>query len=133
VTVQPWQANLQVTVSGPTSVIRGGSPTYQVTVTNLGPSTATNVRTVLAVAGLSVTATNPSTGSGSVKIQGVTYTGALWATSTIPAGGSVTFTLTGTVTAKKGDTVIAQGVATSDAPDPALANNAARVTSTVPR
>jgi hypothetical protein len=133
VTVEPWQANLKVTVIGPASVIRGGTPTYHVTVTNIGPSAATNVRTVLTASGLSVIATSPSTGSGSVKVQGVTYTGALWTTATIPVNGSVSFTLTGTVTAKKGDTVIAQGATGSDVPDPATADNVARVTSIVPR
>ena len=53
--------------------------------------------------------------------------------ASIPVNGSVTFTLTGTVTAKKGDTVIAQGATSSDVPDPATADNVARVTSTVPR
>jgi hypothetical protein len=133
VTVEPWQANLKVTVTGPASVIRGSTPTYHVTVTNIGPSAATDVRTVLTASGFSVIATSPSTGSGSVKVQGVTYTGALWTTATIPVNGSVSFTLTGTVTAKKGDTVIAQGATGSDVPDPATADNVARVTSTVPR
>jgi len=133
VTVQPWRADLKVTVAGPATVTRGGTATYMVTVTNLGTSTATNVRTVLAASGLSVTATSPVTTSGSVKVQGVTYTGALWTAASLPAGGSVTYTLTGTVTAKRGETVVAQGATTSDVPDAVTTNNAARVTSTVPR
>ncbi|HEU4999424.1 MAG TPA: HYR domain-containing protein [Lapillicoccus sp.] len=133
VTVEAYQANLEISVTGDSSVVRGVSATYTVTVTNKGPSTATNVRTVLAVSGLSITSTNPSTTSGSVKIQGVTYTGALWTTTSIPVNGSVTFTLTGTVTAKKGDTVVAQGATTSDVPDPVTTNNVATVRSTVPR
>ena len=68
-----------------------------------------------------------------MKIQGVTYTGALWTTVSIPVNGSVTVTLKGTVTAKKGDTVVAQGAATSDVPDPVTTNNVATVRSTVPR
>jgi hypothetical protein len=133
VTVEPYQANLEIAVTGGFSVVRGASATYTVTVTNKGPSTATNVRTVLAVSGLSITSTNPITTSGSVKVQGVTYTGALWTTASIPVNGSVTFTLTGTVTAKKGDTVVAQGATTSDVPDPVTTNNVATVRSTVPR
>jgi hypothetical protein len=133
VTVQPYRADLKVAVSGPASVVRGGAATYTVTVTNLGTSTATNVRAVLTVAGLSVTGTTPSTSSGSVKVQGVTYTGALWTVASIPAGGSVTFTVTGTVTVKKGDAVTAVGATTSDVPDAVLSNNVATVKSTVTR
>ena len=133
VTVQPWRADLKVAVAGPGTVTRGGTATYSVTVKNLGTSTATNVRTVLAASGLSVTATSPVTTSGSVKVQGVTYTGALWTAASIPAGGSVTYTLTGTVTAKKGETVVAQGATTSDVPDAVTTNNVATVTSTVRR
>ena len=39
--------------------------------------------------------------------------------------------LTGTVTAKKGDTVVAQGATTSDVPDPTTSNNVATARSTV--
>ncbi|HEU4329773.1 MAG TPA: hypothetical protein VFR40_01565 [Lapillicoccus sp.] len=41
--------------------------------------------------------------------------------------------LTGTVTAKKGDAVVAQGATTSDVPDPTTSNNVATARSTVPR
>jgi hypothetical protein len=133
VIVQPWQSNLKVTVTGPATVTRGASATYQVTVTNAGPSVATNVRTVLGLSGLSLTGTAPASLTGSVKVQGVTYTGALWATSTLAAGQSVSFTLTGTVTARKGDVVVVQGAATNDVPDSAWADNTARATSGVSR
>jgi hypothetical protein len=82
---------------------------------------------------LSVTRTDPLTTSGSVKIQGTTYTGALWTTSSLAAGGSATFTVTGTVTAKKGEEVVALGATTSDVPDPVFVNNIGRTSSTVPR
>jgi hypothetical protein len=134
VKVEPYQADLDVTVTADrTSVIRGESVQYTVTVKNNGTSTATNVRTVLAVAGLSITGTTPITSSGSVKIQGVTYTGALWTTASIPSGGSVTFKVTGTVTAKKGDSVVAQGATASDVPDSVTTNNVATVRTPVTR
>jgi uncharacterized repeat protein (TIGR01451 family) len=133
VTVEPYRADLDITVVGPTSVVRGGTAEYKVTVTNKGTSTAINVHTVLAVSGLSITSTSPSTTAGSVKIQGVTYTGALWTTASIPASGSVTLILKGTVTAKKGDTVVAQAATTSDVPDAVLSNNVVTVRNTVPR
>ena len=133
VTVQGWQADLQVTVTGPSTVTRGVTASYVVTVTNLGPVAATNLRTVLALSGLTVTTTAPASVSGSVKVQGQTYTGALWTTPSLASGASVTYTLTGTVTARKGDAVLAQTAATNDVPDPATANNTAKATSTVTR
>lgn len=133
VTVQGWQADLQVTVTGPSTVTRGVTASYVVTVTNLGPVAATNLRTVLALSGLTVTTTAPASVSGSVKVQGQTYTGALWTTPSLASGASVTYTLTGTVTARKGDAVLAQTATTNDVPDPATANNTAKATSTVTR
>jgi hypothetical protein len=132
-TVEGWQADLEVTVSGPGTVTRGAGASYVVTVTNLGPAAVTNLRTVLALSGLTVTTTVPASVSGSVKVQGVTYTGALWTTPSLASGVSVTYTLTGTVTAKKGGTVTAQAATTGAVPDPAIANNAARTTSSITR
>ena len=127
------RADHSVTVSAPSTVTRGAAATYVVTVTNLGPAAATNLRTVLALSGLTVTTTVPPSVTGSVKVRGVTYTGALWTTPSLASGTSVTYTLTGTVTAKKSDAVLAQTATTNDVPDPAIANNTAKVTSTVTR
>jgi hypothetical protein len=132
-TVTVQRADLSVTVSAPSTVTRGAAATYVVTVTNLGPAAATNLRTVLALSGLTVTTTVPASVTGSVKVRGVTYTGALWTTPSLASGTSVTYTLTGTVTAKKGDAVLAQTATTNDVPDTAIANNTAKVTSTVTR
>lgn len=131
VTVTPYAAELTVRVTGPTTAPSRSTVTYVVTVTNLGPSAANDVRTVLATSGVGTTTTDPATSTGSLRIRGTTLAGALWSERTIASGGTITYTVTGTVVAKRGQ-VVAIGAGTLSAtPDPRLATNLAGVTTRV--
>lgn len=118
-------ADLTVRVTGPGSVRTNTQVTYTVTVTNTGPAAAAATKTVLGAAGVATTSTTPVTGTGTLKIRATTLTGALWTGATIAAGQSVTYTLTGKVTAKPGNLVGVAAGALSSTPDPALAGNIA--------
>lgn len=124
-TPPPNKADLSVSISGsPSSPATGATITYTVTVTNKGPATATGVVTGVAVsAGVgSVTAT------GTVRhgtIAGVT--GLLFVDNSLASGASVTYTITGTVTAHRGAIIGAVTAVRSTVPDPNLLNNAALV------
>lgn len=117
------EANLAVRVSGPASAQSGKSVTYQIVVTNNGPATATNVKTVLGASSFSVKSTKPSTGSGSIKIRNTPVSGSLLTTPTLAPGASVTFEITGQFTAKKGQIAAVAGGSLSSVADPALTNN----------
>ena len=119
----PDKADLKITLTGPATAARGATVTYTVTVTNTGPAAATNPTTVLGGAGLTTTATSPTTGTGTLKIGSTTLTGARWTTATLPTGGTLTYTLTGKVTAKAGQTIALAAGTLATTPDPQLVTN----------
>ncbi len=86
-TVAP-QADVAATCTGPASVASGATFNYSVTVTNLGPSTASNVVVTDALPG---TATFISSTGGGVNNGGVMTWPAIAA---LPAGGTTNFTVT---------------------------------------
>lgn len=132
--------DLQVTTSGPASVLQGSAVTYRVTLTNNGnySLTAGNAPTLVDNLPASVTgATWTCVGAGGATC-GASGAGNINTTNvTLPANGSVTYTITGTLdpTAICGSTVANTASAdfgtTTNFLDPDETNNAATVNSTV--
>ncbi len=129
-------ADLSVTkTNNVTSVTSGSTTTYTVVVANAGPDAAPAATvTDSAAAGLAKTAVTCSAAGGAACPGSVTVPlleGGL-SIPTLPAGGSVTLTVTATVTAGSGSVTNAVSVAPpSGVLDPALANNTATDTDTV--
>lgn len=132
--------DLQVTMTGPSSVLQGASVTYNVTITNNGNNTlgGTDSPTILdsvpaLVTGVSWTCTATTgascdaSGSGNINTSNVT----------LPANGSISYVITGTLdgAATCGTTVAnsanADFSSTSQFLDPDESNNSATVNSTV--
>jgi uncharacterized repeat protein (TIGR01451 family)/LPXTG-motif cell wall-anchored protein len=91
--------DLSVTkTASPSRYVTGGSLTYTITVSNAGPNTATNATVTdnlpVALAGHGFLWTCVATSGGTCTASG---SGDISDTVTIPAGGKVTYTLTGTV------------------------------------
>ena len=128
------QADLQITkTDNKTSVVAGAQDTYTIVVTNAGPSDVTGASIVdyfpSTFTNVSYTASGTGgaagyfNGSGSAIIQ----------TVNLPAGATITFLVTGTVSSSASGTLT--NTATVNAPlgvtDPTLANNVATDTDTV--
>ncbi len=124
------RADLTVTkTDGITSITAGASTTYTIVATNHGPDAAASATiTDAAAAGLLKTAVQCVAAAGAV-CPAVVTTSQLESGLTIPAwpnGGSLTFTVTATVTTASGSVTNAVGVAVpSGVVDPNLANNSA--------
>ena len=119
----PNKADLKITLTAPATTVPNATISVTATVLNQGPATAVNLNTVIAATGLTTTATNPATGSGSITINGTTITGARWTRPTLATGATVTYTLTGKVTAQRGKTIAVVAGTLSGTPDPQLATN----------
>jgi uncharacterized repeat protein (TIGR01451 family) len=122
VLVSPQSADLALTktVDNPTPTV-GDTVTFTVTLTNIGPDTATAVSVQdLLPAGFSLVSATPSRG---------TYTGStgVWALSSLGTGAKATLTLRATVTGQAAATNTAT-VAGADQFDPVTGNNAASST-----
>jgi hypothetical protein len=132
--------DLQVTMTGPSSVLQGASVTYNVTVTNNGnntlsgsdsPTVVDNVPASIAGAAWTCTgsggATCDASGTGNINTADVT----------LPANTSVTYTITGTLDpaaicgSSVGNTANADFSGTTRFLDPDETNNTATVNSTV--
>jgi large repetitive protein len=116
-------ADVRVQKTGPLNVLQGDPISYTVVVTNDGPSDANNtVVTDPAVAGLNITGVTCGTPTGgAVCPAGVTVTalqGAGITIATLPSTGSLTFTVTGTVTGSGSITNTAKAIVPSDVTDP---------------
>jgi hypothetical protein len=132
--------DLQVTMTGPASVLQGSAVTYLVTVTNDGnySLSAGNAPTIADVLPASVTAgawTCAGTGGATCAASG---TGSLDTTNvTLPPNGAVTYTITGTLDpaatcgATIANTANADFGSTTNFLDPDETNNSATVDSTV--
>jgi uncharacterized repeat protein (TIGR01451 family) len=129
-------ADLSVTKSGPAAVTAGNNITYTVTVTNNGPSDATNVQlsdtlppgttfvSEMQTAGPSFTCTNPSPGA----------TGTVSCTlATLTNGTSASFTIVYKAGASVANGTVFTNIASvsSSTPDPNSANNSASSSATV--
>ena len=122
------QADVAVWVTGPASALPGANLTYTITVTNLGPTGATNIVVSDNLPGAS---TFVSASGGGVASGGVVT----WPTiGFMDSGGSLVFTVN--VTAPSGGSLTNIATSTSTTPDPQPANNngsaiASRVVTTV--
>jgi uncharacterized repeat protein (TIGR01451 family) len=132
-TVGP-SANLAITKDdGVTTIGSGATTTYNIVVTNLGPSPANNsVFKDAALTGLSVTGVtcNSPTGSAACPTAVNTTVALMQGTGivipTLPSGGSVTFSVTATVTATSGSIAnVATITPPSGVTDPVAGNNSA--------
>ena len=132
--------DLQVTMTGPSSVLQGSSVTYNVTVTNNGnntlsgsdsPSVVDLLPSSITAAAWTCTASAgascDASGSGNINTSNVT----------LPANGSITYSITGTLDPNAGcgttvgNTATADFTTTTNFLDPDETNNSATVNSTV--
>ncbi|MBK8323042.1 MAG: DUF11 domain-containing protein [Betaproteobacteria bacterium] len=133
-------ADVRVTKSGPATVLSGGAITYTVVVSNFGPDPANGATLAdnvpVAVTGVAASCGSPTGGAacGAVTVAGNAVTSTI---TTLPSGGSVTFTITGNAppTGTFTNSVVAlPPLGTSDPDDPGRigANtNGASATTTV--
>jgi hypothetical protein len=132
--------DLQVTMTGPSSVLQGASVTYNVTVTNNGNSTLIGSDSPTVVDNVPASITGAAwtcTGSGGATCD-ASGTGNINTTDvTLPANTSVTYTITGTLDpaaicgSSVGNTANADFSSTARFLDPDETNNTATVNSTV--
>jgi uncharacterized repeat protein (TIGR01451 family) len=134
------EADLSITKSAPATVVNGGTITYTIVVSNAGPQAANGAQlsdTVpAAVTGVAGSCGSPTGGAacGSVNVAGNAVTSTI---TTLPAGGSVTFTITGTAPASGTVTNAASVVSPAGVSDPTdpgrtgAGNNTASVNTTV--
>jgi hypothetical protein len=132
--------DLQVTMTGPSSVLQGASVTYNVTVTNNGNSTLSGIDSPIVVDSVPASVTGvawtcaastgascDASGSGNINTSNVT----------LPANGSISYTITGTLDpgatcgTTVGNTANADFSSTTRFLDPDETNNTATVNSTV--
>ena len=122
-------ADLAVTKMGPANVTAGGTVTYTVAASNLGPSSAANVSLVDTLpAGVTFVSVTPSNGGWTCNNAGnvsVTCTRGTWNT-----GASTTFTIVVTAPAQGGSLTNSASIASTTA-DPNSGNNSASVGTTV--
>ncbi|MEK7952936.1 choice-of-anchor Q domain-containing protein [Luteolibacter soli] len=120
------QANLSITkTDGVTTAIPGGSVTYTITASNAGPSNVTGATVADTLpASLTATWTAVGAGGGTATASG---SGNINDTVNLPAGASVTYTVSATISASATGTL--SNTATVSAPegvtDPSPANNSA--------
>jgi conserved repeat domain len=136
-TISP-QANLGITKTGPATVNAGGTVSYTIVVSNAGPSPADGaIFTDPAVANLTVATVSCDGASGgaacpapaSVTVTNMQGSGIV--IPTLPNGGSVTFTVTGTAGASGTITNVANIATPSGVTDPVSGNDSATATTTI--
>jgi hypothetical protein len=116
----PSAADLAVKISGPgSSVTTGANVAYAVTVTNNGPGTATGVTTAVGLSGLGSVSENVAAKSGSI----LGITGVFFTQGTLAPHGTLTYVLSGTVSAKAPGSVDVVAATGSSVHDPNVLNN----------
>jgi hypothetical protein len=132
--------DLQVTMTGPSSVLQGASVSYTVTVTNNGNYTLSGADSpaITDSVATSITGVAWTCSAGGGAICDASGTGNINTTNvTLPANGSVSYTITGTLDPAAicgttvGNSASADFSSTSQFLDPDETNNAATVNSTV--
>ncbi|WP_374008342.1 Ig-like domain-containing protein [Leifsonia sp. LS-T14] len=109
-------ADLQISKTGPATVLAGGSVTYAIQAANLGPGTADAV-TVVDTLPAGFTPTSVSAGG----VIGATTVS--WDLGSLGPGALVPLSITGTVNAATGATLLNVVAGTSRTPDPDPGNN----------
>ena len=135
----PPAANLSITKSDGVSIVNAGSVvSYSIVVSNTGPSAANNaVFTDPAVSNLTVTGVTCGSAAGGASCPAVASTtvalmqGSGIVIPTLPSGGSVTFTVTGTAGTSGSIVNTATIAAPSGTTDPTPGNNSATDTNTI--
>lgn len=123
-------ADVQVTQTGPASVVAGAPLAYTITVKNAGPDPAASVALSDALPA-ALTGATATTTAGTCSIASGTLSCPL---GTIASGGTVTVNVAGTISAGTTATSISNTAsATSATDDPNPANNAATVVTAVTR
>jgi uncharacterized repeat protein (TIGR01451 family) len=115
-------ADLSVSVSGPLSGTEGGTATYNITVNNFGPSSASNV-TLTDTLGAILSFQSATASQGTFVASGSVVTFSL---GTLASGGTATASVTAQAF-EDGSTSDTASVSSSN-PDPNTANNSAGVT-----
>jgi uncharacterized repeat protein (TIGR01451 family) len=110
-------ADIAVAISGPAAATKNSTVTYNVVVTNNGPSTAMNALVVVGIG------PNVSLVSATPAPQASVFDLWTWCVPSLAAGHSSAFTLKVKVT--KGGLVVAAAAASSDVRDPKPGNNVA--------
>ena len=127
---RPLSADLAITkTDGVTTAVPGGPVTYTITASNAGPDSvigATVADTFPAI--LTATWTCVGAGGGTCTASG---SGNLNDTVSIPAGGSVTYTVTAAISAAATGTLSNTATVSSTVTDPNPANNSATDTDTL--
>ena len=132
-TVNPL-ADLGITKLGPASVATGAAVNYTITVTNAGPDAAngaTFADTVPAgISSVSALCTGAAGGAacGAMNVVGNSVTSTI---PTLPAGGSVSITVSGTASGVGNVTNTATITPPGGVPDPVPGNNSASVTTNI--
>jgi uncharacterized repeat protein (TIGR01451 family) len=127
-------ANLAVAKTGPATVGYGSTATYTIVVSNAGPDAANAASfsdAVPAKLGSVAAACGSPTGGaacGAVNIAGNTVTSTI---TTLPSGGSVTFTVSGTAIDIGSFTNTATSAPPAGTTDPVAANDSSSVTTTI--
>ncbi len=124
------QANLAITkTDGMTTATPGGSVTYTITASNAGPSNVTSATVADTLpASLTGTWTAVGAGGGTATASG---SGNINDTVNLPAGGSVTYTVTATISPAATSTLSNTATVSSSVTDPTPANNSATDTDTL--
>jgi uncharacterized repeat protein (TIGR01451 family) len=132
-TVNPL-ANLAVTKLGPASIATGAPINYTITVSNAGPDAANGAtfadNVPAAITGVSAVCTGAAGGAacGAMNVSGNSVTSTI---PTLPAGGSVSITVSGTTSGVGSVTNTATITSPAGVPDPVAANNTSSVTTNV--
>ncbi len=122
--VVPPQADLVITkTNGVSSVTAGGTTTYTITASNLGPSNVTGA-TVTDILPLSLTGTWICVGAGGGTCT-ASGSGNIADTVNLPAGGSVTYTVSATISPSVMGAITNTATVGSNVADPNPADNAA--------
>ena len=131
ITVAGERADLAVSVTGPSSATAGSRVTYTVTVKDNGPAWASRVSVSLDTDGLTDVRASDA---GRVKLaesRDVAQASAAWYAAGLAPGQTLTFTVTGTVSAKGLKDISAIGQIQSPTSDPNPRNNTSTVTTKV--
>ncbi|KFE60795.1 OmpA family protein [Hyalangium minutum] len=126
--------DLAVTITdGQTTTLPGATVTYTVTVTNGGPSNATNAPVSVPLPTQASGGSWTCAGAGGATCQAASGTGGISTNVSVPVGGTVTFTFTVNVSLSATGTLVATATVSEPATltDANLANNTATDTDTI--